>query len=156
VLQKFVPDPPAGTYSMVRHHALMLGAATVWLGTKRRALWRRAHGVAARAFLRGMQGGSLWEGIAAAEHGLDALLADPRARSEPETALAWLDSDPEAAAAYRRFHGAASLGIAALLATAPDAPDLTGWLLDLVHREHPDPDFNRDRIDAFAGRSNKS
>jgi hypothetical protein len=155
VLQKYVPDPPAGTYSMVRHHALMLGAAAIWLGPERRRLWQRAHTVAARAFLRGLDGqgldaGSLWAGVEAAERGLSALLADPRARSEPAEALGWLDGDPSAAAAYRRFHGAASLGIAALLATAPDTPDLTGWLRDLVQREHPHPDFNRDRVEAFA------
>jgi hypothetical protein len=106
--------------------------------------------VAARGFLRRLDGDSLWDGVAAAERGLATLLADPRARSEPEAALRWLDGDPESAALYRQFHGAASLGIAALLATAPDQPDLTPWLLDLVHREHPRPEFNRDRIEAFA------
>lgn len=150
VLQKFVPDPPDGTYSMVRHHALMLGAATIWLGPERARLWQRAHTVAAHAFLRRLDGGSLWGAIGAAEQGLGTLLADPRARSEPEVTLSWLDTNAAAATMYRQFHGAASLGIAALLATATAQTDLTGWLLDLVHREHPDPDFNRDRIEAFA------
>lgn len=150
VLQKFVPDPPAGTYSMVRHHALMLGAATIWLGPDRMRLWQRAHTVAARGFLRRLEDGSLWGAVESAERGLATLLADPRARSEAEVALRWLDSDPAAATAYRQFHGAASLGIAALLATAPDQADLTDWLLDLVHQQHPHPDFNRDRIEAFA------
>ena len=86
VLQKFVPDPPDGTYSMVRHHALMLGAATLWLGAERARLWQRAHTVAARAFLRRLNGGSLWAAVEAAEQGLAALLADPRAKSEPEIA----------------------------------------------------------------------
>jgi hypothetical protein len=157
VLQKLVPDPPAGTYSMVRHHALMLGAATIWLGPERMRLWQRAHTVAARAFLRGLDGqgsdaASLWAGVEAAEHGLDTLLADPRARAEPAEVLRWLDGDRAAAAAYRSFHGAASLGIAALLATAPDTPELTGWLRDLVQREHSLPEFNRDRVEAFARR----
>jgi hypothetical protein len=153
VLQKYVPDPPAGTYSMVRHHALMLGAATIWLGADRARLWQRAHALAARAFLRRLgrlEGGSLWAAIASAERGLATLLANPRARTEPEEALRWLDNDPAAATAYRDFHGAASLGIAALLATAPEHGDLTTWLRGLVHHQHPDPDFNRDRIEAFA------
>jgi hypothetical protein len=149
VLQKFVPDPPDGTYSMVRHHALMLGAATLWLGADRARLWQRAHTVAARAFLRRLNGGSLWAAVEAAEQGLAALLADPRARSEPEIAVRWLDGDPAAALAYRQFHGAASLGIAALLATAPAEADQTAWLLDLVHHGHPRPELNRDRIEAF-------
>jgi hypothetical protein len=150
VLQKFVPDPPEGTYSMVRHHALMLGAATIWLGPERARLWQQAHTVAARAFLRRLEGGSLWDAVHAAEQGLATLLADPRARAEPEAALRWLEDDPAAATLYRQFHGAASLGIAALLASAPDRSDLTGWLLGLVHQEHPRPELNRDRIEAFA------
>jgi hypothetical protein len=150
VLQMFVPDPPTGTYSMVRHHALMLGAATLWLGPERAGRWQRAHAVAARAFLRRRGGRSLWEAVGTAERGLTALLADPRARAEPDAVLAWLDEDGAAAAAYRDFHGAASLGIAALLATAPEAADTTTWLRELVHNQHPDPDFNRERIEAFA------
>jgi hypothetical protein len=150
VLQMYVPDPPAGTYSMVRHHALMLGAATLWLGPDRARQWQRAHALAARAFLRRLGGGSLWGAVASAEHGLATLLADSRGRAQPEDVLGWLDDDLAAAAAYRDFHGAASLGIAALLATAPDRADLTGWLRDVVHGEHPNPAFNRDRIEAFA------
>jgi len=150
VLQMYVPDPPAGTYSMVRHHALMLGAATLWLGQDRARQWQRAHALAARAFLRRLGGGSLWGAVASAEHGLATLLADPRGRGQPEDVLGWLDEDLAAAAAYRDFHGAASLGIVALLATAPGHTDLTGWLRDLVHGEHPDPEFNRDRIEAYA------
>jgi hypothetical protein len=150
VLQVHVPDPPAGTYSMVRHHALMLGAATLWLGPDRARHWQRAHTLAARTFLRRLGGGSLWDAIESAEQGLAALLADPRGRAQPEDVLRWLDEDRTAAAAYRDFHGAASLGIAALLATTPDHADLTGWLRDLVHNEHPHAEFNRDRIEAFA------
>jgi hypothetical protein len=150
VLQMYVPDPPAGTYSMVRHHALMLGAATLWLGPDLARQWQRAHALAARAFLRRLGGGSLWGAVASAERGLATLLADPRGRGQPEAVLGWLDEDLAAAATYRDYHGAASLGIVALLATAPDHTDLTGWLRDLVHGEHPDPDFNRDRIEAYA------
>ena len=113
VLQMFVPDPPAGTYSMVRHHALMLGAATLWLGPDRAHQWQRAHAVAARAFLRRLDGRSLWESIESAERDLATLLADPRGRAEPKAVLSWLDDDRAAASAYRAFHGAASLGIAA-------------------------------------------
>lgn len=149
VLQMFVPDPPAGTYSMVRHHALMLGAATLWLGPERAGPWQRAHAITARAFLRRLDGRALWDAVGAAERGLAALLADSRARSEPEVVLGWLEGD-RTAAAYRDFHGAASLGIAALLADAPATVDPTDWLRTLVHNEHPDPDFNRDRIEAFA------
>ena len=150
VLQMFVPDPPPGTYSMVRHHALMLGAATLWLGPDRAGPWERAHGLAARAFLRRLDGRALWDAVGAAERGLATLLADPRGRAEPEAVLSWLDGDRAAASAYRDFHGAASLGIAALLATAPERAEQTDWLRDLVHSQHPDPDFNRDRIEAFA------
>lgn len=150
VLQMFVPNPPEGTYSMVRHHALMLGAATLWLGPERARLWQQVHTVAARAFLRRLSGVSLWDGVSAAERGLTMLLADPRSRAQPTEVLGWLERDVAAAAAYRAFHGAASLGIAALLATAPAAGDPTSWLCNLVHHEHPRPEFNRDRIETFA------
>ncbi|MGE3269939.1 MAG: hypothetical protein AB7P40_14400 [Chloroflexota bacterium] len=150
VLQMFVPNPPAGTYSMVRHHALMLGAATLWLGPERARLWQQAHGQAARGFLASLGDTPLWDAVAVAEQGLARLLADPRGKAEPDDVLTWLDGDASAAAAYRAFHGAASLGIAALLATAPQAVDPTDWLRGLVHQEHPHPDFNRDRVEAFA------
>ena len=77
VLQLYVPDPPARTYSMVRHHALMLVAATL----------------------------------------------------------------------YRDYLGAASPGLAALLATAPSGDPPADWVQGLRYGEHPYPDFNRDRID---------
>ena len=149
VLQKYVPDPPEGTYSMVRHHALMLVAAIVWLGEDRARRWQQAHGVAARAFIGGLDGRPLWDAIEAAEQGLSALLADPRGRADAEHVVDWLDGDPAAAGAYVDYLGAASLGIAALMATAP-AADRSAWLHSLIYEEHPDPRFNRDRIEAFA------
>lgn len=39
VLQCFVNNPPEGTYSMIRHHALMLFAATLWLPEPWRRQW---------------------------------------------------------------------------------------------------------------------
>ncbi len=39
VLQCFVLDPPAGTYSMIRHHALMLFEATLWLEPEKKTRW---------------------------------------------------------------------------------------------------------------------
>ena len=153
VLQMYVPDPPAGTYSMVRHHALMLGAATLWLGPERARQWQRAHDIVARAFLRRLEGRALWDAVAAGEDGLRTLLADTRGRAPAEAVLGWLDEDRAAASAYRNFLGAASLGIAALLATAPGETDQVDWLRDLVHHQHPDPEFNRDRIETFAARN---
>ena len=149
VLQLFVPDPPAGTYSMVRHHALMLGAATLWLGAERARLWQDAHAAVARAFLRRHAGGDLWDAVDAAERGLAPLLADPRAHRLAAEVVDWLDADEAAAAAVREYLGAASLGIAALLATAPTG-DPVPWLHRLIYEEHPMPDFNRDRVEAFA------
>ena len=150
VLQKYVPDPPAGTYSMVRHHALMLGAATIWLGEDRTRAWQRAHRAAAGAFLARLEGRPMWDAIEAAEQGLTSLLGDPRGRAEAGHVVDWLDRDPASATAYIDFLGAASLGIAALLATAPGVADRPAWLRTLVYEEHPDPAFNRARIEAFA------
>jgi hypothetical protein len=150
VLQLYVPDPPAGTYSMVRHHALMLVAATLWLGPERARLWLDAHSTVARAFLGRLGGRDLWAAVESAERGIATLLADPRARLPADEAVAWLDSDPDAAAMYREYLGAASLGLAALLATAPDGHATTAWLQSCIYDEHPSPDFNRDRIEAFA------
>lgn len=156
VLQQFVPDPPAGTYSMVRHHALMLAAATTWLGEGRARRWQAANAVPARAFVGRLDGRPLWDAIESAERGLASLLADPRAREPAHRAVEWLDDDPVAASAYVGFLGAASLGIAALLATAPAGADRSAWLRTLIHEEHPDPDFNRDRIEAFARQAGSS
>jgi len=78
------------------------------------------------------------------------LLADPRGQAGAEAALDWLDADPVASGAYAAYLGAASLGIAALLATAPATGDPAPWLQRLIYDEHPSPDFNRDRIEAFA------
>jgi hypothetical protein len=66
--------------------------------------------------------------------------------------VGWLDADPAAAAAVRDYLGAASLGIAALLATAPVTGNPAPWLHALIYDEHPSPAFNRDRIEAFAAR----
>lgn len=155
VLQKYVPDPPEGTYSMVRHHALMLGAATLWLGPAAAARWQAAHSAAARVFLNDLQFGAvgnagLWDAISAAERGLATLLADPRAQAAAEDVLGWLEADAEARLTYRLYLGAASLGIAALLANAPTLDHPTAWLQSLIYERHPDPEFNRDWIEAFA------
>jgi hypothetical protein len=155
VLQKYVPDPPAGTYSMVRHHALMLGAATLWLGPAAAARWQAAHSSAARVFLRDIQVSAignvgLWDAVSAAERGLGTLLADTRAQAAAEDVLSWLEADADARLMYRLYLGAASLGIAALLAQAPTLDNPSAWLQSLIYERHPDPEFNRDWIEAFA------
>ena len=150
VLQLYVPNPPDGTYSMVRHHALMLVAATLWLGADRARRWLDAHSLVARAFLARLGGRSLWAAIESAETGLRTLLADPRARRPADEVISWLDADPDAAQTYREYLGTASLGLAALLATAPSDGSVTGWLQRCIYEEHTSPDFNRDRIEAFA------
>lgn len=152
VLQMYVPDPPAGTYSMVRHHALMLAAATLWLGPDQAARWQEAHATLGRAFLRRMGSRALWDAISEAEQGLNTLLADPRARASAQDVIGWLDGDRAAADTFRRYVGAASLGIAALLASRPADADPTAWLRDQVQRVHPDPNYNREPIEAFARR----
>jgi hypothetical protein len=147
VLQLFVPDPPEGTYSMVRHHALMLVAATVWLGPESTRRWQAAHSIAAQRFLSGVSE-DLQTAINAAERGLAGLLDDPRAHEEAAAVVAWLDSDAAARTAYQRYLGAASLGIAALLESVPLwTPDI---LTNLILQEHQDPDFNREEIECFA------
>jgi hypothetical protein len=140
VLQMFVTDPPPGSYSMVRHHALMLAAATLWLGPEAVSRWRRAHDSAARAFVlrHGLTG------VESAERGLDALLSDKRCHQPVHDVLAWLDGDDAARRAYTEFLGAASLGVAAALAAFEDSGlDANAWLqLALVLHTHAD--FNRD------------
>jgi hypothetical protein len=146
VMQLFVPDPPDGTYSMVRHHALMLVAATVWLGPDSTRRWLDAHSRVARRFLSGA--GDLWQAIDAAEAGLRTLLDDPRARLPAKDVVAWLDRDAEALAAYQAYLGAASVGVAALLAGVSEwTPD---YLSELICHRHKDPDFNRREIERFA------
>jgi len=148
VLQLYVADPPPGTYSMVRHHALMLVAATLWLGAQRARRWRRAHAFAARAFLRRLDGRPLWATIEHAEHELQRLLDDPRGKTDAERVVTWLDNDVESAAAYQTFLGAASLSIAALLDVVPDRDPLD-WLRRVIAEQHVSPDFNRTPIEQF-------
>ena len=150
VLQLYVPNPPEGTYSMVRHHALMLVAATLWLGPERSARWLEAHSAVARAFLARLDGRGLWDAIEAAERGLGTLLADSRSGGTAEEVVSWLEADDAAATTFRDYVGTASLGLAALLATVPADADITAWVRACIENEHPAPDFNRDRIEAFA------
>jgi hypothetical protein len=148
VVQLFVPDPPDGTYSMVRHHALMLVAATVWLGPDATRRWQSAHTLAARQFLRTCVSSGLWAAVESAEAGLSDLLADTRWRQSAGDSITWLERDHAALTAYQAYLGAASLGVAALLDSAPVwTPD---HLTELILRRHADPDFNREEIERFA------
>jgi hypothetical protein len=143
VLQLFVADPPPGTYSMVRHHALMLATATAWLGAEAISAWRAAHVAAGAAFARSCDR-PVDEAIEAAERGLETLLDDERAHQPAARALAWLDVDPIAGKRYREYLGAASLGVAAVLDALPTSdPDQAAWLTLAVKDLHADPDFNR-------------
>ncbi|MGE3272168.1 MAG: hypothetical protein AB7P40_25685 [Chloroflexota bacterium] len=150
VLQLYVPNPPEGTYSMVRHHSLMLVAAIYWLGEERARLWQTAHSAVARAYLSSVADRGLWEAVGQAEEGLRSLLADPRSRLPAVEAIAWLDTDPASARVYREYIGAARLGIAAVMSSAPNDLDVDSWLASLIYDAHPAPEFNRDRIEAFA------
>ena len=150
VLQLFVVDPPPGSYSMVRHHALMLAAATTWLGATAFGAWRVAHAAAGAAFVRSCDR-PLPEAIDAAERGLELLLEDERAHQPVERALSWLDVDPVAGRLYQNYLGAASLGVAAVLGAMPTSdPDRAAWLTHAVKDLHPLPDFNRVWIEECA------
>jgi len=150
VLQLFVADPPPGTYSMVRHHALMLAAATAWLGQAATSAWHAAHVTAGAAFARSRDR-PLHEAIEAAERGLEVLLDDERAHQPAARALAWLDLDPLAAKLYIDYLGAASLGVAAVLDNMPRSdPHRAAWLTHAVKDLHSTPDFNRVWIEECA------
>jgi len=150
VLQLFVTDPPPGTYSMVRHHALMLAAATAWLGTAAISAWHAVHVAAGAAFVRSCDR-PLHEAIEAAERGLETLLDDERAHQPAAHALGWLDVDPKAGKLYIDYLGAASLGVAAVLNALPAADaDRAAWLTHAVKELHADPDFNRVWIEECA------
>ncbi len=151
VMQLFVPDPPEGSYSMVRHHGLMLAAATLWLGPSRSEQWRHAHDLAAIAFLRALPRGGLWNAVEEAERGLQHLLADSRSSLDAEGTILWLDTDPAAAAVYQAYLQAASLGIASLLEAAP-REQWSSWLQHTVSEEHAHADFNVALIEQYARR----
>jgi hypothetical protein len=143
VLQLFVADPPPGTYSMVRHHALMLAAATAWLGPAAISAWHAAHVAAGAVFVRSCDR-PLHDAIEAAERGLEALLDDERAHQPAARALAWLDVDPVAGKLYIDYLGAASLGVAAVLDAMPTSdPHRAAWLTHAAKDLHAQPDFNR-------------
>jgi hypothetical protein len=150
VLQLFVNDPPTGSYSMVRHHALMLAAATTWLGADATRAWRGAHANAARSFLRA-HAEPLWVAIARAEDGLTQLLDDERVRQAALGCVEWLDGDIDARARYADFLGAASLGVAAVLDALEASSELASdWIAHAVAYLHAQPGFNRDWIEASA------
>ncbi len=151
VMQLYVPDPPPGTYSMVRHHALMLAAATTWLGPARTRAWSTAHTCAAASFLHRVGGRSLWDAIGAAEGGLDGLLGAPAAYQTASESIAWLERDDAARSAYVDYLGAASLGVAALLEEHAEEPAEV-WVPRLVALDHAQPDFNRVAIERLAAR----
>jgi hypothetical protein len=143
VLQLFVPDPPEGTYSMVRHHALMLAAATIWLGSDAVSRWRRAHASAAGRFLLRHGAEPLWSAIDAAQRGLDRLLRNPQCYQPASEVLRWLDRDSSARSAYVDYLGAASLGVAAALdAMLASRSTPEPWLQKTIAESHSDPDFN--------------
>jgi len=143
VLQLFVADPPPGTYSMVLHHALILAAATAWLGPAATSAWHAAHVAAGAAFARSCDR-PLLDAIEAAECGLETLLGDERAHQPAARALAWLDVDAVAAKLYIDYLGAASLGVAAVLDALPTSdPDQAAWFTHAVKDLHANPDFNR-------------
>jgi hypothetical protein len=153
VLQLFVVDPPGGSYSMIRHHALMLAAATTWLGRDAIRAWGNAHACAAQGFLRRHSDQPLWTVIGAAEHGLSALLLEPRSHQPAPRVVAWLDADAAARARYVDYLAAASLGVAAVL----EALQLSGepvdvWLARAAADLHPDPAFNHGWIEDCARR----
>ncbi len=150
VMQLYVPAPPEGDYSMIRHHGLMLGGATLWLGAERRQLWQRGHGYSAQTFLRQLNGQPLWPAVAEAEAGIAVLLADPRAKQPAAKVIDWLEADPAAAKAFAAYLACSSLGIVALMETAPE--DYEAWLSEAVARRHPQADFNRVEIEAYAQR----
>jgi hypothetical protein len=153
VLQLFVVDPPAGTYSMVRHHALMLAAATSWLGPEAIRDWAAVHSSAGETFLRRHDDRPLWVAIDAAERGLDTLLADERAHQTAPQALAWLDASVEAGGTYVDYLGAASLGVAAVFdALQASGMEAGAWLSRAVADLHAEPAFNRTWIEDSARR----
>jgi hypothetical protein len=150
VMQLFVTDPPPGTYSMVRHHALMLAAATAWLGTAAIRAWHAAHAAAGAAFIRSCDR-ALPEAIEAAERGLQTLLDDERAHQPAARALSWLESDRGSEKLYIDYLGAASLGVAAVLGAMPRSdPQRGAWLRRAVQDLHASPDFNRAWIEECA------
>jgi hypothetical protein len=138
---------------MIRHHALMLAAATTWLGPQATRAWTTVHASAARGFLRRNAHQPLWRAIETAEQGLTGLLLDGRSRQPAGRALAWLEADADAGSRYVDYLAAASLGVMAVL----EAPQVSGvaedtWLAHAVAELHSDPEFNRDWIEDCARR----
>jgi hypothetical protein len=153
VLQLFVVDPPGDSYSMVRHHALMLAAATTWLVPDAIRAWGNAHASAARGFLRRHSDQPLWTAIDIVERGLSALLLEPRSHQPAPRALAWLDADAAARARYVDYMAAASLGVAAVLEALQSSGEAVDvWLPRAAADLHPDPAFNHTWIEDSARR----
>lgn len=153
VLQPFVPAPPAGTYRMYRHHALMLYCATTWLPPVSRDGWLRLydHGARraiARHGLATMRDPIAW--LDAADARASAFYDSYGARVSTEDTVRAFLAEPEHEE-YTLFFSVSNIGISALAAQSrrQDAATQQGWLRHMVNVAHADPDFLVDAVSAF-------
>ncbi len=150
VWQPFVPGPPAGGYSMIRHHALMLAAAWTWLPPPERALWLRVLEASADAAR------SAWRDQRLIGPVLDRL--DAEAWTVWSQRLAWIRrarsaSEPSAQRdeVFRVMAGfslGASLAVLALVRDL-ETVDPPRWTPTLRRwaEAHRRPDFNREAVE---------
>jgi len=151
VLQPFVPAPPAGSYRMYRHHALMLFCATTWLPAAARDSWLALYdwggrAAVARHRLRDLADPIPWMDTADQEASDFYARMGPSVRDDA-TVRAFLQ-DTNRLAEYDRFFALSNVGIAALsrLYQGLPEPERLDWLRARVNEGHGQADFLEDAV----------
>ena len=146
VLQGFVRDPPSN-YSFVRHHALMLFLATLWLPEPQRRGWFEIFHLCSRTLCDecGLhhKADPLGWLEATARAGAQILGEYGPATRDDEGVASFLQNGP-VLAEYLPYLGATSLAVAALAHQHDLCPsdERQAWRTRQVSAGHAEPDFN--------------
>ena len=145
VLQGFVGDPPR--YSFVRHHALMLFLATLWLPEPQRRGWLEIFGYCSRTLDRECRLSAESDPLGWLEAAAAAgarILAEHGPSTRHDEGVATFLTNRSLLAEYLPYLGATSLAVAALAHQHDLCPpdERPAWRTRQVTAGHADPDFN--------------
>lgn len=147
VLQCFVNDPPKGTYSMIRHHALMLLTATLWLPDDWQTPWWGLYeATAAWARTHWRVTGSLDTYLRRVESRAFDIFRDLASLSAANTDWAWIGdyrSELEQVLTYLQATCVAVSPLSQECFALPSA-ERAAWLTRMVNEDHAREDFNLD------------
>jgi hypothetical protein len=154
VLQSFVPDPPAGTYRMYRHHALMLFCATTWLPAPARAGWFALYDWGARTAIDRYMLSSLADPISwmdAADQEASAFYSRVGPAVHDDAGVRAFLRDADQVEEYARFSALSNVGIATLALLYQEIPEAErqAWLRKQVNEEHRKAEFLAEAVRTY-------